>query len=267
LRSPEIGALREGSSEFIQIEQYVDGIEVAIEALVERGELKLLAIFDKPDPLTGPYFEETIYVTPSRLPAAVQRQIESTLRRAVSALGLEHGPLHAEVRIELDLATGSARNIWIMEVAARCIGGLCARSLQFGPNNNDVGSSGQSKPGATELISLESLLIRLALGHTIRHFVREPQASGVMMIPVPTQGIYEDVSGVEQARSVEHIDGIEITAKPGQKLIPLPEGASYVGFIFARAAQPEQVERALRTAYSCLRFTIAPALPVLSARG
>jgi biotin carboxylase len=252
LRSPEIGALREPSSDFIQIEQYVDGIEVAIEALVDHGELKLLAIFDKPDLLTGPYFEEIIYLTPSRLPLPVQQQIQNDLRRAANALGLSHGPVHAELRIELDPATGNVRNMWIMEVAARCIGGLCARSLRF--SNGD------------QLVSLENLLVRLALAQPVRQFAREPKASGVMMIPIPAEGIYEDVSGVEHASTVEHIEAVEITAKPGQKVVPLPEGSSYLGFIFARAADPEEVEHALRAAHSRLEFTIAPALPVLSGR-
>lgn len=279
LRSPEIGALREPSSDFIQIEQYVDGIEVAIEALVERGELKLLAIFNKPDPLTGPYFEETIYVTPSRLPASVQQQIESTLRHAVKALGLWHGPVHAEIRIGRDEGSG-AGNLWIMEVAARCIGGLCARSLRFTEEKDGRGTAsavpitdlhtealaaeGDSET-RSEDVSLENLLTRLALGQPVDHLEREQQASGVMMIPIPAEGIYEDATGVEAAQAMEHIEGIEITAKPGQKLVPLPEGSSYLGFIFARAATPEAVEHALRAAHKNLKFAIAPALPLLSA--
>jgi len=252
LRSPDIRVLREASSEFIQIEQYVPGIEIALEALVERGQLKLLAIFDKPSPLTGPYFEETIYVTPSRLPLRAQQEIEQKLSKAVAALGLEHGPIHAEMRLELEGET--ARNLSIMEVAARCIGGLCARSLRF---------FDPRMPG--ELISLESLLVRLALGQSTRHFVREQQASGVMMIPVPAGGIYEDVAGIERALGVEHIESIEITAKLGQRIIPLPEGSSYPGFIFARAAEPQQVEGALREAHQRLELKVVPALPVLLA--
>lgn len=278
LRSPEIGALRESSSGFIQIEQYVNGIEVAIEAIVESGELKLLAIFDKPDPLSGPYFEETIYVTPSRLPVEAQQQIEDALRCAVNALGLWHGPVHAEMRIELDAATGRARHLWIMEVAARCIGGLCAKSLRFserkaGSSEHQFIGKRASQPASDPVlrssahpISLESLLIRLALGEPVAHFHREQQASGVMMIPIPSEGFYEDVAGVEAAEAVDQIESIEITAKAGQKFVPLPEGSSYLGFIFARAAQPQAVEEALRAAHSRLRFSIAPALPVLSTR-
>ncbi len=279
LRSPEVAALRDPASAFIQVEQYVPGVEVAVEALVERGQFKLLAIFDKPDPLTGPYFEETIYVTPSRLPAAVQQQIAEAVSGAVRALELRHGPLHAELRIELEPASTTARHLWIMEVGARCIGGLCARSLRFvtEPQSGTAASSApevkilppspeKGEDSTQGAVSLESLLVRLALGHRVSGYVREPQASGVMMIPVPREGIFEGVSGVDDASAVEHVEAIEITAKPGQRLAPLPEGSSYPGFIFARAPSPAQVEAALRAAHSRLRFSISPSLPVFAAR-
>ncbi|MBV8207764.1 MAG: ATP-grasp domain-containing protein, partial [Acidobacteria bacterium] len=162
LRSPEVRALRETSNDFIQVEQYVEGVEVATEAVMEHGELKLLAVFDKPDPLTGPYFEETIYVTPSRLPDLDQGRLQEALRAAASALGLWHGPVHAEMRI----APGGG--IFILEIAARCIGGLCARSLRF---------SHEADLPAGSRVSLESLLVRLALGHPVGSYQREPEAS------------------------------------------------------------------------------------------
>jgi biotin carboxylase len=244
LKSPEIGVLREESSNFIQVETYVEGNEVAVEAIVDRGRLRVLAIFDKPDPLTGPFFEETIYVTPSRMAHEVQQRIIETLAKAVAALGLYHGPVHAELRI-------NPAGIWVMEVAARSIGGLCSRALRF------------EIPLVDKEVSLEELLIRLILGLDVSRIYREDAASGVMMIPIPEAGFYQDTQGIDEARSVPGIEDVVITAKESQKLVLLPEGASYLGFIFARGASPEFVENALRRAHEKLHFVISPALPVV----
>lgn len=244
LNTPEVGVLREHTSNFIQVETYIEGAEVAVEAIVDRGRLRVLAIFDKPDPLTGPFFEETIYVTPSRLGQGAQQAIIATLDKAVAALGLYHGPVHAELRI-------NAAGIWVMEVAARCIGGLCSRSLRFRP------------PLVDKEVSLEELLIRLMLGLDVSRIYREEAASGVMMIPIPQAGFYQETQGMEEARAVAGIEDIVITAKESQKLVPLPEGSSYLGFIFARGASPDDVENALRGAHAKLRFVISPALPVI----
>jgi biotin carboxylase len=238
LGSGEIGALREDSSNFIQVESYIDGKEVAVEGLVDRGRLHVLAIFDKPDPLAGPFFEETIYVTPSRLPAATQITIKNTVEQAVRALGLFHGPLHAEMRI-------NEGGVWPLEIAARPIGGLCARSLRFQEN-----------------MSLEELILRHALGERIVP-VREARAAGVMMIPIPQAGFLEEVKNVREAAETPGVEAIEITAKVREKLVPLPEGSSYLGFIFARGESPEIVEAALRQAHEKLQFVISPSLPLL----
>ncbi|HKT12743.1 MAG TPA: ATP-grasp domain-containing protein [Terriglobia bacterium] len=244
LRSPEFRVRSDEACDYLQVEEYIEGEEIAVEGLVDRGQLKVMAIFDKPDPLVGPYFEESIYVTPSRLPLETQAAVMKELCRAVRALGLYHGPLHAELRINF-------RGVWILEVAARCIGGLCSRALRF------------RAPGMEESISLEELIIRLAMGENVDAFCREEAAAGVMMIPVPQEGIFERVEGVENAGKVSGVDDIIITARPNQKLVPLPGGASYPGFIFARGATPEFVEQALRTAHQKLRFVINPALPVI----
>jgi biotin carboxylase len=238
LRNRDVGALREETSNFVQIESYIDGTEVAVEGLVDRGKVRILAIFDKPDPLVGPYFEETIYVTPSRLPAAIQAQIAAVLQSAVTALGLFHGPLHAELRI-------NSNAVWVLEVAARPIGGLCARALRFQHG-----------------MSLEELLLRHALGQQVEP-VRESVASGVMMLPTPQAGILEGVENLEQAAKTPGIEAIEITSKLKETLVPLPEGTSYLGFIFARGRSPQVVESALREAHAKLQFVISPALPVL----
>ncbi len=244
LLRPEIRAMRECTNDFIQVEAYIEGEEIAVEALMDRGRLKVLAIFDKPDPLLGPFFEETIYVTPSRLNAETQARVIRTLERATRALQLEHGPLHAELRI-------NAKGIWVLEIAARSIGGLCSRALRF-----CSASFGES-------ISLEELIIRQALGMDVQTVRREEAASGVMMIPIAEAGIFQEVQGVEKALETPGVQDILITAKPAQKLEPLPEGSSYLGFIFARGHSPRFVEEALRCAHRRLRFVVTPALPVV----
>lgn len=244
LRRPEIRAMRECTNDFIQVEAYIEGEEIAVEALMDRGRLKVLAIFDKPDPLVGPFFEETIYVTPSRLNSETQARVIGTLERATRALKLNHGPLHAELRI-------NAKGIWVLEVAARSIGGLCSRALRFCST-----SFGES-------ISLEELIIRQALGMDVQTVRREEAASGVMMIPITEAGIFQEAQGVEKALETPGVEDVLIAAKPAQKLEPLPEGSSYLGFIFARGHSPHFVEEALRSAHQRLRFVVTPALPVV----
>lgn len=244
LRSPDVQVKREETSNYVQVEEYIEGEEIAVEGVVNRGRLKVLAMFDKPDPLVGPYFEESIYVTPSRLSLETQAEIAEALRLAVQALELQHGPLHAELRI-------NSRGPWILEVAARSIGGLCSRALRF------------HAPGVDENISLEELIIRLSLGEDLDAIRREEAASGVMMIPVPRAGIFQQIEGIEDARKTPGVEDIVITAQPNQKLMPLPEGTSYPGFIFARGPSPEFVERALRDAHQKIRFVMSPALPVM----
>ena len=223
----------------IQVESFIEGREFALEGVVTGGDLTALAIFDKPDPLDGPFFEETIYTTPSRESDETQQAIERTTRAAVKALGLSHGPIHAEMRV-------NNSGVFMLEVAARPIGGLCAKVLRF--------------KGDT---SLEELLLRHALGEDVSGLAREEAASGVMMIPIPRGGIYEDVKGEDVAREVPGIEDVIVTAKRGQKIVPLPEGASYLGFIFARGAGSAEVEAALRAAHAKLDFQIAQTLPVV----
>lgn len=240
LMKPELARI-DGDRAMV-IERFIPGQEFALEGLVTAGHLRTLAIFDKPDPLDGPYFEETIYTTPSREPEHVQRAIRDTTTRAAQALGLTDGPLHAEMRV-------NERGVWMLEVAARPIGGLCAKTLRFG-----------RPPG---FMPFEEVLLRHAAGEEVSALEPSPGASGVMMIPIPRAGIFEGVDRMEEARSVDGVEDVIITAKEGQELVPLPEGASYLGFIFARAAAAEQVEQALRAAHSALHFHIATALPVV----
>ena len=222
------------------------GREVAVEGLLTDGEFRVLAIFDKPDPLEGPYFEETIYVTPSRLSGVEQSEIERSTRDAVRALGLTQGPVHAEFRV-------NEEGVWPLEVAPRPIGGLCARALRFVAPASD---------GAPETIGLEELLLRHAVGLPGGDWAREAETSGVMMIPVPKSGVLEGVEGIEAARAVAGITDVEITARLHDFIAGWPEGASYLGFLFARGDGSEAVERALREAHAKLGFTISERLAV-----
>ncbi len=215
------------------VEDFIAGHEYALEGMVKGGKLQPLALFDKPEPLDGPFFEETIYVTVPMNPA-----IAETTQRAVTALGLTDGPIHAEMRI-------NDSGVWMLEVAARPIGGLCSRVLRF-------------REG-----SLEELILRHAAGQNVLEARLADGAHAVMMIPIPRAGIYIGVSGVEQARAVPGIEDLIISAKPGQAMLPLPEGASYLGFIFARAGTPDSAVAALRAAHALLNFEFAAALPVV----
>jgi biotin carboxylase len=224
---------------FLQVEGYIPGREFAVEGIVTDGRFQALAIFDKPDPLEGPFFEETIYVTPSRERAEVQRELLDAAARAARALGFRHGPVHAELR-------HNAEGAWMLEMHARPIGGLCARALRF-------------EGGMT----LEELVLRHALGEDVSEVRLAHAASGVMMIPIPKGGIYESVEGVERAKAVAGIEDVVITATEGQRLVPLPEGASYLGFLFACGESADEVEAALRQAHGELSFHIATALETL----
>lgn len=239
LESPEIQVTREHTLDRLLVERYIPGREVAVEGLLDAGGLRILAVFDKPDPLEGPFFEESIYVTPSRLPESEQAALADCAARTVQALGLVHGPLHAEFRI-------NAEGPWILETAPRPIGGLCSRALRFG----------------AERMFLEELLVRHALGLEGSDQVREEAAAGVMMIPVPQNGIFERVEGVEESEHVPGVEEIRITARLRDYLAAWPEGSSYLGFIFARGESPGEVEAALRAAHSKLHFVFSPRLPV-----
>jgi biotin carboxylase len=226
-------------NDVIQVEEYIPGREFALEGLMTNGELKVLAIFDKPDPLDGPFFEETIYVTPSREAADVRDSIVAMTTKAVHALGLRHGPVHAEMRV-------NDAGVYMLEIAARPIGGLCARALRFAGG-----------------LTLEDLIVLHAIGRTPDDLSLADPASGVMMIPIPRPGIYQSVSGVPGALAVAGVDDVVITAKKGQMLLQLPEGASYLGFIFARGADPAAVENSLRLAHAELKFEVSTTLDVV----
>lgn len=236
--------ISEGNSEYetsMLVEDFIPGFEVALEGMLTHGQLKALALFDKPDPLDGPFFEETIYTTPSRLTDSVQEDIARSVAIAAASLGLKEGPVHAELRV-------NEQGPWMLEIAGRSIGGLCSTILEFGSD-----------------MCLEELILRHAIGQEITSVERDTYAAGVMMIPIPSAGILKGVHGLEEAQKVSLITGIEITAKLNYPLVPLPEGASYLGFIFARGETPAEVEEAIRNAHKLLRFEIRREIPVLRA--
>jgi len=222
------------------VESYISGNEVALEGLMDKGQLHILAIYDKPDPLEGPFFEETIYVTPSQLSFSEQSAIKLAATQGAKALGLKSGPVHAELRI-------NEEGPWIIEIAGRSIGGLCSQTLLFGIDT-----------------TLEELILRQLCSLNISYNNQVKEARGVMMIPVPSSGLLRGVSGVAEAEDSNLIDSIEITARLNYPIVPVPEGDGYLGFIFARGQTPELVENALREAHSKLDFQIDPLLPILT---
>ncbi len=233
---------REDETAFL-VEDFIPGFEVALEGIVTHGELQVLTLFDKPDPLDGPFFEETIYITPSRLPEETQKAIAHAVVLAAAALGLREGPIHAELRV-------NERGPWMLEIAGRSIGGLCSTILEFGSG-----------------MCLEEVILRHAIGEEISAIKREKHAAGVLMIPIPSAGMLKGVHGVEDARAVSLITGVEITAKLNNQLVPLPEGASYLGFIFARGETSAEVETAIRRAHALLTFDIRREIPMLRSGG
>ncbi len=235
LADPELVARDPEAARSVLIEEFVAGPEVAFEGLLRGGRLETLALFDKPDPLDGPFFAETIYVTPSQLPAQTQRAIEVRVAQAAAAIGLCEGPVHAELR----LGTGDPA---VIEVAARSIGGLCGRSLRFGTG-----------------LSLEALVLAHAIGRDVVA-ARAAGATGVLMMPVPAAGVLRGIEGIDDARRIANVREVTITARAGEPVLPLPEGNKYLGFVFAAAAHPDAVVAALREASAVLEVRIAPLL-------
>lgn len=234
LRTPDVVQRGGRLARHVLVEAFIPGAEVALEGLLVGGELTVLAVFDKPDPLDGPFFEETLYVTPSRLPDGALADVAAQTAKAAATVGLREGPVHAEWRV-------NEHGAWLIDMAARSIGGLCSRILQFGAG-----------------MSLEELLLMQAVGADVAAHERESAAAGVMMLPIPRRGVLRAVDGQEAARRVPGIVGLAITIALGQEVVPLPEGVQYLGFLFARGDTPAEVEASLRNGHQCLSFIIEP---------
>lgn len=236
LSDPEVSTRDPAAAAWLLAEEFVDGPEVAFEGLLERGRLHALALFDKPDPLDGPLFPDTIYVTPSRAPGDLQGAVTQVVARAAAAIGLAEGPVHAELRLGPDGPV-------VLELAARAIGGLCGRTLRFGAG-----------------ITLEEVILCHALGRAPAALRRTGGASGVCMLPVPAAGVLREVEGVEEAAAVAGVGEVVITARVGDTVVPLPEGHTYMGFLFASGERPEEVTEVLRRAREKIRFGIVALL-------
>ncbi|MBS1256004.1 MAG: Alanine--anticapsin ligase [Deltaproteobacteria bacterium] len=211
---------------YIMVEEYIPGNEVSIEGIVSQGKLKILAIFDKPEPLEGPTFEETIFVTPTTLSGSMQSSLYETAQQAMETLGIVKGPVHIEVRI-------NSNGNYILECASRSIGGMCSKILEFQGG-----------------MSLEELILRSSLGRNIEKSNLSDTAKGVMMMPIKNSGKLKEMRGVEEAISVDGITDLQITIKPGEMLDPLPKGDRYLGFLFAEGKNQEMVIKDLKNAWS-----------------
>jgi biotin carboxylase len=235
VRRIQARAQRDADERDLLVERFIPGVEVALDGMLTHGVLQVLAVFDKPDPLDGPYFEETLFITPSRLPAATQSALAAAVQHACTASGVTEGAIHAEARI-------NDAGVWLLEIAPRSIGGLCGRifAVPFG-------------------MDMAEIVLRHAVGLPLPT-ANKDMAAGVMMIPVPASGILQGVDGLDAACDVPDITGVEITVHAGHLVAPPPEGASYLGFIFSRAATPQDAECALRAAHAALTIRIQPLL-------
>ena len=244
LDRPDVRATSTSDPDTLIVEGFVPGAEYALDGVLEHGALRVFALFEKPEPLDGPTFEESIYVTPARLASGPQQVIAGCIGRAALALGLHHGPIHAECRVDGD-------SVVVLEVAPRPIGGLCARAIPV------VSPEG-------ERCALEDALLAHALGRSLEGYGHQALASGVLMVPVRERGRLRSVEGVDAVRAMPAVTGVEITAKPGQLLEPLPEGASYPGFVFAQSARADDVVATLQAASARLRLVVDRVLPTSS---
>ena len=264
LDRPQVRSARTGLEDQILVERYIDGREFAVEGVVTHGLLRVFAIFDKPDPLEGPFFEETIYVTPSSLDGEAQARVIDHVARGAQALGLSHGPIHAECRVT------DAGEVYVLEIAGRPIGGLCSRvltlqrtSVQSCPSS-DLQCPMSGDPQRPMSASLEEVLLRHAIGESAEEWMREATAAAVMMIPIPARGMLKTITGEDAARRVPGVTDVRITAKIGQLLEPLPEAGSYLGFIFVRGDRASDAEQAVRAAFGKLKFEMAREIAVSS---
>ncbi|MGK5093150.1 ATP-grasp domain-containing protein [Deltaproteobacteria bacterium TL4] len=232
LNDPAIAKRGQQKARQLLVESYIPGAEIALEGLLIKGKLKRLALFDKPDTPEGPFFPETIYTTPSQLSAVVQRQVDELIQQVSEIIGLYEGPIHAEMRV-------NEQGLWLLEIAARSIGGLCSRVLQF-----------------TGGMSLEELILRHVLGRNLHAAERQDRACGVMMLSVSQAGVLKEVRGLEAAKQKPGIKDVLITIAPETPVEPLPKDARYLGFIFAEGETPQEVEANLRQAEQCLEIVI-----------
>lgn len=222
------------------VERYLPGSELSCELLLQYGAPEVITEFGKPLPLTGPYFEESIYLTPPALGAALRREVHELSMAAAKALGFYHGPAHCEIRLTPDGPK-------VLEIAGRLLGGACAGSFR-----DRLGED------------LDALLLRSALGEriTLPAPADDAPTVGALMIPVPGEGRVVAVRGDDGARRVPGVRDVSLQTEPGEIVVPFPEQACYaVGFVSASGPDEAAVVGSLGQAAAQISLELTPLRP------
>lgn len=217
----------------ILVEQYIPGEEYTVELLMHEGKPYSLAVFEKPDPLEGPYFEEGIYVTPIRRDEKIRSLLVEAAIRGSRALGIETGPCHCELRLSGELP-------YILEIAARPIGGFCSQVF-------------------ADLMGfdLHDLVLQNAVGLPVMPPpIADGVALGVMMLPVPGRGNLARVSGVDRALDIDGIMSVKIHVEAGSRILPYPEQSCYIGTVLATGSSADEVVARLKSAAKAVSFEL-----------
>ena len=206
------------------IEEYIDGKEYALEGTIINSELKKIVIFDKPVEYKHPYFEESIYITPSELSSEAEKRVVSIVDKACKKIGLEDGPVHVEFKI-------NENQIFIIEINPRMIGGLCSRCLSFGLFK----------------VSLEEIILHAFMNNELKNIELLNNYVGVLMIPTPKSGKFISINK-EELEKIPNISNVEITVPEGSDLLEPPYGDKYLGFAFSQGIDKKTVNESLLTA-------------------
>ena len=216
--------MQDCSDQDLIIEEFVDGSEYALEGNLINSELNKIVIFDKPINYKEPYFEESIYIAPTGLPDKTQKEIVNLIGKACKKLGLENGPVHVEFKIH-------NKEIFIIEINPRMIGGLCSRCLSFGLFKT----------------SLEEIALHAFLNNELKSIDLLSNFVGVLMIPTPISGKFISINKNE-LESIPNVSGVEITVSENSNLLEPPFGDKYLGFVFSQGDSKEKVMESLTLA-------------------
>ena len=216
--------MQDCSDQDLIIEEFVDGSEYALEGNLINSELNKIIIFDKPINYKEPYFEESIYIAPTEIPDKTQKEIVNLIGKACKKLGLENGPVHVEFKIH-------NKEIFIIEINPRMIGGLCSRCLSFGLFKT----------------SLEEIALHAFLNNELKSIDLLSNFVGVLMIPTPISGKFISINKNE-LESIPNVSGVEITVSENSNLLEPPFGDKYLGFVFSQGDSKEKVMESLTLA-------------------
>ena len=216
--------MQDCSDQDLIIEEFVDGSEYALEGNLINSELNKIVIFDKPINYKEPYFEESIYIAPTEIPDKTQKEIVNLIGKACKKLGLENGPVHVEFKIH-------NKEIFIIEINPRMIGGLCSRCLSFGLFKT----------------SLEEIALHAFLNNELKSIDLLSNFVGVLMIPTPISGKFISINKNE-LESIPNVSGVEITVSENSNLLEPPFGDKYLGFVFSQGDSKEKVMESLTLA-------------------